>query len=145
MFRVKQSPHHSLSSPAQPDSLYMQSLSPPSPAHTGLAAEPQTCLSTFQLAFPTFFKPLLFQKGIFHCLVTLSFPTLIDTMDCSPPGSSVHGIFRQKYWSGLPFSPPGYVPDPWIKPPSLCLLHCRQILYPLNIREAVLLFQKGIF
>ena len=103
VFRVKQSPHHSLSSPAQPDSLYMQSLSPPSPAHTGLAAEPQTCLSTFQLAFPTFFKPLLFQKGIFHCLVTLSFPTLIDTMDCSPPGSSVHGIFRQKYWSGLPF------------------------------------------
>ena len=24
-------------------------------------------------------------------------------MDCNPPGSSVHGISRQEYWSGLPF------------------------------------------
>ena len=24
-------------------------------------------------------------------------------MDCSPPGSLVHGIPRQEYWSGLPF------------------------------------------
>ena len=29
-------------------------------------------------------------------------------MDCSPRGSSVHGISRQEYWSGFPFSPPGY-------------------------------------
>ena len=35
-------------------------------------------------------------------------------MDCSPPGSSVHGIFRQQYWSGLPFPTPGYLPDPEI-------------------------------
>ena len=27
-------------------------------------------------------------------------------MDCSPLTSSVHGIF-QRYWSGLPFPPPG--------------------------------------
>ena len=26
--------------------------------------------------------------------VAQSFPTLIDPMDCSPPGSSVHGIFQ---------------------------------------------------
>ena len=25
---------------------------------------------------------------------------------------------RQEYWSGLPFSPPGYHPDPGIKPES---------------------------
>ena len=25
------------------------------------------------------------------CLVTQSYPTLCDPMDCSPPGSSVHG------------------------------------------------------
>ena len=25
-------------------------------------------------------------------------------LDCSPPGSSVHGLFQEKYWSGLPFS-----------------------------------------
>ena len=38
--------------------------------------------------------------------VTQSCPTLSDPMDCSPPGSSVHGIFRQEYWSGVPFPSP---------------------------------------
>ena len=28
--------------------------------------------------------------------------TLSDSMDCSLPGSSIHGIFRQEYWSGVP-------------------------------------------
>ena len=29
-------------------------------------------------------------------------------MDCSPPGSSVHGVFsRQEYCSGIPFPTPG--------------------------------------
>ena len=28
-------------------------------------------------------------------------------MDCSAPGSSVHRISRQEYWSGLPFPSPG--------------------------------------
>ena len=28
-------------------------------------------------------------------------------MDCSPPGSSIHGILQQEHWSGLPFPPPG--------------------------------------
>ena len=30
-----------------------------------------------------------------------------DPMDYNPPGSSVHGIFQQEYWSGLPFPSPG--------------------------------------
>ena len=34
--------------------------------------------------------------------------TLCDPVDCSPPGSSVHGFSRQEYWSGLPFPSPGY-------------------------------------
>ena len=29
--------------------------------------------------------------------------TLCDPMDCSLPGSTVHGIFQARYWSGLPF------------------------------------------
>ena len=33
--------------------------------------------------------------------VTESCPALSDPMDCSPPGSSVHGM-RQEYWSGVP-------------------------------------------
>ena len=28
--------------------------------------------------------------------------TLSDPMDCSPPGSSVHGFSKQEYWSGVP-------------------------------------------
>ena len=49
------------------------------------------------------------------CLVHPSRLTLFVTpMDCSPPTSSVHGISRQEYWSGLPFPPPGDLPDPGI-------------------------------
>ena len=29
--------------------------------------------------------------------------TLFDPRDCSLPGSSVHGIFQARHWSGLPF------------------------------------------
>ena len=38
-------------------------------------------------------------------------------MDCSPHGSSVHGI-RQEYWSGLQYPPLGDLPDPGIEPRS---------------------------
>ena len=40
-------------------------------------------------------------------------------MDCSSPSSSVQGLSRQEYWSGLPFSPPGDLLNPGIKPVSL--------------------------
>ena len=43
-------------------------------------------------------------------------PTLCDSIDCSPPSSSVQGFPRQEYWHGLPFLPPGDLPDPEIKP-----------------------------
>ena len=41
-------------------------------------------------------------------------PLFYVSMDCSPPGSPVHGILQQEYWSGLPFQ--GDLPDPGIKP-----------------------------
>ena len=37
----------------------------------------------------------------------------------SPPGSSAHGIFQTRILSGLPFLPPGDLPDPGIEPVSL--------------------------
>ena len=41
-------------------------------------------------------------------------------MDCSPPGSSVHGLFfRQEYWSRLPLPSPGDLPGPGMEPVSL--------------------------
>ena len=36
----------------------------------------------------------------------------------SLPGPSIHGIFQQEYWSGLPFASPGYLPNPGIEPGS---------------------------
>ena len=38
--------------------------------------------------------------------VAQSCPTLSDPMDCSPPGSSVHGIFQARVleWSAIAFS-----------------------------------------
>ena len=46
-------------------------------------------------------------------------------MDCSPPGSSVHGIPQARIldWVAIPFSTQGSNPG---------LLHCRQILYHLK-------------
>ena len=42
-------------------------------------------------------------------------------VDCSPPGSSVHGFSRQEYWSGLPFPSLGDLPNPGIEPRSPAL------------------------
>ena len=46
------------------------------------------------------------------CLVSKSCPTLCSSMDCSMPGSSVHGIFQVRI---LSFPSPGDLPDPEIK------------------------------
>ena len=51
--------------------------------------------------------------------VTQSCLTLCNLMNYSPPGSSVHGIFKQEYWSGLPLSSPEDLPNPGIEPLSL--------------------------
>ena len=45
-----------------------------------------------------------------HLCLTLCVP-----LDCSLPGSSVE-FFRQEYWSGLPFPPPGDLPKPGVEP-----------------------------
>ena len=39
-------------------------------------------------------------------------------MNCSPPGSSVHGISQARYWKGLPFPSSGDLLNPWIEPTS---------------------------
>ena len=43
--------------------------------------------------------------------VSQSCPTLCHPMDCSPPGSSIHGIFQARIleWAAIPFS----IPDFW--------------------------------
>ena len=47
-------------------------------------------------------------------------PTLCVPMDCSPPGSSVHGILQARIleWIGSPYPLAEDLPDPGIKPTS---------------------------
>ena len=45
--------------------------------------------------------------------------TLCDPVDCRPPGSLSMGFSKQGYWSGLPSSAAGDLPDPGIEPTSL--------------------------
>ena len=52
-------------------------------------------------------------KSLQSCL------TPCDPMECSLPGSSVHGIFQARNWSGLPCPSPGDLPDPWMESTSL--------------------------
>ena len=55
-----------------------------------------------------------------------------NPMDCSPPGSSVHGLSQARIleWVAIPFSKD--LPNPGI---NSGLPHCRQILYHLSHQE----------
>ena len=44
--------------------------------------------------------------------------TLWDTMDCSPPDSSVHGILQARILEYLSCPPPGDLPNPGMEPGS---------------------------
>ena len=54
-------------------------------------------------------------------LVNQSCLTLCNPMDCSLPGSPVHGIFQARILESLPFPSPGDLPDPGIEPGSPAL------------------------
>ena len=56
--------------------------------------------------------------GVLRAQLSESCPTLCNPMDCRPPGSSVHGLSKQEYWSGFPNPPPGDLHDPGIEPSS---------------------------
>ena len=97
------------------------------------------------------------------CSVPQSCPTLCDPNDCSPPGSSVHGILqarmlewvamtpttvahqaplsmefsRQEYWSGLPCPTPGDLPILGSNPHLLHLLHWQVDCLPLHLGSPV--------
>ena len=96
----------------------------PSDSHSGwlcstLASTP-SFLSSWLLGLGSFVLPWPFEMetkvDISWCLHAKSLqlcPTLCDPVDYSLPSSSVHPW--QEYWSGLPCSPLGYLPDPEIR------------------------------
>ena len=59
----------------------------------------------------------LFFKLCCCCLVAQSCPTLCGPMDCSPPGSSVHGILqaRRLEWVAISFSKGSSRPRDWTR------------------------------
>ena len=75
--------------------------------------------------FPVYNGPSCTVHSYFPLNVCLCVCSVIsnfcNTMDYSPPGSSVRGISRQVYWSGLPFPLPGDLPHQGIKHKSLAL------------------------
>ncbi|CAI9154849.1 unnamed protein product [Rangifer tarandus platyrhynchus] len=48
--------------------------------------------------------------------VAQSCPTLCGPVDCSPPGSSVHGILQARALQWVPIPSSGDLPDPGINP-----------------------------
>ena len=76
-----------------------------------------------------------------HCncvcmLVAQLCPTLCDPMDCSPPGSSVHGILQARIleWIAIPFSRG----SSWSRDQTQVFLLSRQILCHLSHQESQL-------
>ena len=51
--------------------------------------------------------------------VCICSPTLCGPMDCSLPGSSVHGILQARILEWVPFPTQGDLPNPEIKPTSM--------------------------
>ena len=76
-------------------------------------------------------------KSLQSCL------TFCDPMDCSPPGSSVHGILQARIleWVAIPFSP-GDLSKPGIKPGSPAL---QADSLPFELQESPNSFLLNIF
>ena len=70
------------------------------------------------------------------CSVTQSCPALCDPMECSPPGSSVHGISRQEYWMGCHDLLHGIFSTQGSNLCLLCLLHWQVDSLPLNYLQS---------
>ena len=74
------------------------------------------------------------------CVQPFVIPWTIQSMEFSRP----------EYWSGLPFPPPGDLPNPGIEPRFYVNPHCRGILYQLShkgspriLKWIALPFSKG--
>ena len=71
------------------------------------------------IGISAFFSPWHLLPCCCCCLLTESCPTLLQ-----PPRTSALqaplslGFPRQEYWSGLPFPPPGDIPDAGVEPVS---------------------------
>ena len=92
------------------------------------------CLETKELREKVVIRSLQSFKDPFHVTYrtsgSLPCPSVHDPMDCSPPGSSVHGILQATIlkWEAIPFSRGSSPPRDW----THISMHCRQIIYCLS-------------
>ena len=73
--------------------------------------------------------------------VVQSCPTLCDPMDCSLPGSSVHGIFQARVleWGAIAFSMDKYSLYYWV---STIFGHCSKHCVDKRVHKTVPAFSK---
>ena len=105
---------------------------------TDLVTKQQRALTWKNSSLCSWFQHFLSVSSLFPVLSLSSNVQLFTTpwtVACHAPLSI--GFFRQEYWSGFPFPPPGNLPSPGMEHGSL---HCRQILYQLNHHRSPLLF-----
>ena len=84
----------------------------------------KTCVFVRSPKFQRPWSPLLCSLSHYTfcvpCGLNCSFClTLCDPMDCSPPGSSVHGILQARILEWVAMPPSVYLPNPGIEPASL--------------------------
>ena len=72
------------------------------------------CISLCYIVSPVGYLFYYRYVCISHSVVSDS----LDSMDCSLPGFSIHGILQIEYRSGQHLSPPGALPNPGIEPRS---------------------------
>ena len=73
---------------------------------------------SFLPLLPEQFQMLLLCQDLFGGSVTKSCPTLVTPLTAAHQAPLSAGFPRQEYWSGVPFPPPGNLPDPGIEPRS---------------------------
>ena len=87
---------------------------------------------------------------MYVCVCMISHSVVSDSMRV-PMGCVAHqaplsmGFSRQEYWSGLPFPPPGDLPDPGIEPTSSAPPALWQILLQSHLRSPPLSVSVSAF
>ena len=104
----------------------------------------QEHLLQFKISIPILFS-LLCAYFVCVCVKLLqSCPSLCDPMDCSPPGSSVHGILQARILEWVAISPSGGSSRLRDWTHISRLQHGMWILYHCTSWEALLYFRCGI-
>ena len=93
-----------------------------------------------------------------HVLVAHSCPDICDPLDCSPPGSSVHGIFQARIleWVAIPFSRGSSQPRDWTQVSCMSgrfftiwatreTQQCRASYFDVLVDHVHFLFEKCFF